>query len=62
VLAEPEQGAPRGAPRRTFRIAFGAGDSFHGTSIVYARRDGLDVTFAIAQGKVRALLDAAGVK
>lgn len=62
VLAEPEQGAPRGAPRRTFRIAFGAGDSFHGTSIVYARREGLDVTFAIAQGKVRALLDAAGVK
>lgn len=62
IVAEPEMGAPKGAPRRTFRIAFGAGDSFHGTSVVYARREGLDVTFAIAQSKVRPLFDAAGVK
>src|SRR5262249_53721678 len=62
VVADPGQGAPQGAPRRTFRIAFGAGDSFRGTSVVYARRDGLDVTFAIAQGKVRPLFDAAGVR
>ena len=52
----------KGATKRTFKVSFGAGDSFRGTSVVYARRDGLDVTFAIAQGKLRALFDAAGVK
>jgi hypothetical protein len=62
ITAEPEQGAPKGAAKRAIRIAFGAGDSFRGTSVVYARREGIDATFAIAQGKVRALLDAAGVK
>lgn len=62
IVAEPEPGSAKGAPRRTFKIAFGAGDSFGGTSVVYARRDGLDVTFAVAQGKVRPLFDAAGVK
>lgn len=62
VLAEPEQGAPKGAPRRTMKIAFGAADSFRGTSVVYARRDDMDATFAVALGKVRALFDAADVK
>lgn len=62
VLAEPEQGAPKGSPRRKMRIAFGAGDSFRGTSVVYARRDDVDATFAVAFGKVRALFEAAGVK
>jgi hypothetical protein len=62
VVADPEPGSAKGAARRTFKIAFGAGDSVGGTSVVYARREGLDATFAIAQGKVRALFDAAGVK
>ncbi len=62
VLAEPEQGAPKGAPRRTMKISFGAADSFRGTSVVYARRDDMDATFAVALGKVRALFDAADVK
>lgn len=62
VVAEPEQGAPKGAPRRKWKIAFGAGDSFRGTSVVYARRDDIDATFAVALGKVRALFEAAGVK
>jgi hypothetical protein len=62
VLAEPEQGAAKGAPRRRFEIAFGAGDSFNGTSIVYARRSDIDATFAVALGKVRALFEAANVK
>lgn len=62
IVADPEQGAPKGAPKRTTKVSFGAGDSFRGTSVVYARREGLDVTFAIAQGRVRALFDAAGVK
>lgn len=40
----------------SFRI--GAGDSWQGTSIHYARRDGVDATYAIARNKVRAILDA----
>ncbi|MEZ4298025.1 MAG: DUF4340 domain-containing protein [Polyangiaceae bacterium] len=62
IVAEPAQGAAKDAPRRTIEIAFGAGDSFRGTSVVYARRKDLDATFAVAAGKVRALFDAAGVK
>jgi hypothetical protein len=57
-----EQSGPKDGPRRTLRVAFGAGDSFHGTSVVYARREGLDVTYAVALGKVRALFEAAGVR
>ena len=62
VVADPEMGAPKNAPKRTFKIVFGANDSVDGTSVVYARREGLDATFAIPQGKVRALFDVAGVK
>jgi hypothetical protein len=40
----------------TFRI--GAGDSWQGTSIFYARRDGTNATYVIAKSKVRALIDA----
>jgi hypothetical protein len=42
------------------RIRFGAGDDLHGTRVVYARRDGVDATFAVAQSLVRPLLEAAG--
>lgn len=62
VLAEPEQGAPKNAPRRKLKLAFGAGDTFRGTSVVYARRDDIDATFAIALGRARPLLQAAGVE
>jgi hypothetical protein len=58
----PGQGAAKGAPRRKVKIAFGAGDTFRGTSVVYARRDDIDATFAVALGRVRALLQAAGVE
>jgi hypothetical protein len=44
------------------RITLGAGDAFLGSSVVYARREGVDATYAIAQAKVRPLLEAAGVK
>jgi hypothetical protein len=40
------------------RLRFGAADSFKGTSVVYVRRDGVAATWAVAQGKVRALQDA----
>jgi hypothetical protein len=41
---------------RTFRI--GAGDSWQGTSVHYARVEGVDATFVIAQSKVKVLFDA----
>jgi hypothetical protein len=44
-----------GAP---VRITVGAGDVFRGTSVFYARRDGVDATYALAQGKIRPILDA----
>jgi Domain of unknown function (DUF4340) len=40
------------------RLRFGATDSLHGASVVYVRRDGVGATWAVAQGKVRPLLDA----
>jgi hypothetical protein len=47
------------AARGRVRIAIGAGDTFKGTSVYYARRDGVAATYAIAQSRVRPLLDAA---
>lgn len=61
VVAEAAAGAPKGSVGRTVKLSFGAGDSFHGTSVVYVRREGLDLTFAVPLGRVRALFEAAGV-
>ncbi len=44
------------AKKKIFRI--GAGDSWQGTSIHYARAEGVDASYVIAKSKVRALLDA----
>jgi hypothetical protein len=41
---------------RTFRI--GAGDAWQGTTVHYARVEGVDATYVIAQSKVRVLLEA----
>jgi hypothetical protein len=46
--------------RATYRI--GAGDTFEGTSVFYARRDGIDATFAVPQAAVRPLFSALGVE
>ncbi len=43
---------------KPYTIRIGAGDSWQGTSIHYARREGTDATYVIAKSKVRALLDA----
>ncbi|WP_437649529.1 DUF4340 domain-containing protein [Sorangium sp. So ce362] len=67
-LARP-QAAPAGeggaSPPRSsegsFTIAIGAGDAFRGTNVFYARRDGVSAVYAIAQSRVRPLLEAAGV-
>jgi hypothetical protein len=39
------------------RLVFGAGEVWRDMNVLYARRDGFDATFAIAQSKVRPLLD-----
>jgi len=45
-------------PQRTLRISLGAGDTFRGTNVTYARRDGVDATYAITQAKTRPFLEA----
>jgi hypothetical protein len=39
------------------KIAIGRGDSWRDTNVFYARREGIEATFAIAQSKLRPLLD-----
>ncbi|WP_437727281.1 DUF4340 domain-containing protein [Sorangium sp. So ce861] len=53
-------GAPRSS-EGSFTIAIGAGDVFRGTNVFYARRDGVSAVYAVAQSRVRPLLEAAGV-
>jgi len=43
---------------KRLELRFGAGDSFRGSSVYYARRQGFAATFAVAQSHVRPLLDA----
>lgn len=43
------------------RITLGAGDSYRGGAVVYARRDGIEATFAVARSRVRPLFDAVGL-
>ncbi len=39
------------------KMSVGKGDTWRDINIFYARREGVDATFAIAQGKLRPLLD-----
>ncbi len=41
----------------TIRLLIGRGDAFRDVTIYFARREGLDATFAIAQNKLRSLFD-----
>jgi len=45
---------------RPMRVRFGAADTLKGVAVYYARRDGVDATYAVAQTRVRPLLDAVG--
>lgn len=45
---------------KPMRVRFGAVDALHGTGVVYARRDGIDATYAVAEAKVRPLREAVG--
>lgn len=40
------------------RLRFGAEDTFQGSRVVYVRRDGVAATWAVAQGRARALFEA----
>jgi hypothetical protein len=41
----------------SLKFSIGRGDAWRDTNVFYARRDGVDATFAVAQSKVRPLLD-----
>jgi hypothetical protein len=43
---------------RVIKLHLGASDAFRSTTIFYARRDGIDATFALPAARVRALLGA----
>jgi hypothetical protein len=49
--------AVAGGPARTLKFFIGKGDSWRDTNVFFARREGVDATFAIAQGKIRPLLE-----
>ncbi|HEU4410085.1 MAG TPA: DUF4340 domain-containing protein [Polyangiaceae bacterium] len=51
TLRPKGQGAP-------LRIAVGAGDEYRGAAVHYARREGVDATYALPAARVRTLLDA----
>lgn len=59
ITIEREVAASK-SKRETVRIVFGAGDVWRGTNIRYARRDGVDATYAVAQAKVRPFFEALG--
>jgi hypothetical protein len=52
IRTEPHEGSKK----KTIRI--GAGDSWQGISVHYARVEGADATYVLAKSKVRAILDA----
>lgn len=45
--------------KQPVKLRIGAGDTLKGTSVYYARREGIDATFAVAQARVRPLIEAA---
>lgn len=59
IDAPDPKGAPTIDPSRTLRIFLGSGDAFRGTSITYARKDGIPATYAIPQSKTRILVESA---
>jgi len=48
---------PGSASPQNVKILVGRGDDWRDTSVFYIRREGVDATFAIAQGSIRPLLD-----
>lgn len=48
--------AGRGERSRDVRFVIGASDAYRSSSVFYARRDGIDATFALPAARVRALL------
>lgn len=55
---EIERQLPHELVPETLKIVVGAGDAHEGMLIHYARRAGVDATFAMAQAQVRAILDS----
>jgi hypothetical protein len=57
VRGAPSAGGAGAPPNGEFTITIGAGDTFDRMSIYYARRSGVDATFAVPQSVVRQILD-----
>ncbi|EYF02024.1 DUF4340 domain-containing protein [Chondromyces apiculatus] len=57
ITLAPED--PRAPAEPPMRFTLGAGDVVRGTSVVYARREGIPATYVIAQSRIRPLLEAA---
>lgn len=55
---EVERQLPMALTPETVKVVVGAGDAHAGMLIHYARREGVDATFAMAQAQVRSILDA----
>ncbi|AKT39746.1 DUF4340 domain-containing protein [Chondromyces crocatus] len=54
--------SPGDVPEGPLRFTLGAGDVIRGTTVYYARREGIPATYVIAQSRVRPLLEAAGIR
>ncbi len=48
----------RSAPGEPVVLTVGSGEVFHNTSVFFVRRSGIDATFAVAQSRLRPLIDA----
>ncbi|MCC6645536.1 MAG: DUF4340 domain-containing protein [Polyangiaceae bacterium] len=44
------------ADGKPYKLVFGAGDAWRGSSVTYARKDGVDVVYAVAASRLKALL------
>lgn len=44
------------ADGKNYRLTFGAGDAWRGASVHYARKDGVDVVYAVAVSRLKALI------
>ena len=57
LVVRVERVQARGERSKPVVLRFGAGDSWRDTSIFYARRDGIDVTFVVARSRLQRILD-----
>lgn len=57
LVAVFERLPARGERSKPVRLSFGAGDAWRGTSVYYARREGINGSFVVARGRLQPILD-----